>query len=71
MQQSELNRAVARVTGETIATIRQLGFSLAEPDESDDVADECHGPFFLDWEQPEPARFSDYLGRAFDEPLAA
>ena len=31
MTQSDLNRAVARATGETVRTIAELGFSLADP----------------------------------------
>ncbi len=31
MRQSELNRRVAHATGESVATIRRLGFLLAEP----------------------------------------
>ena len=31
MKQSELNRAVARATGENLRVISQLGFSLADP----------------------------------------
>ncbi len=31
MRQTDLNRAVAHVTGESIATIQRLGFLLAEP----------------------------------------
>jgi len=32
MTQAELNRAVAGATGETISTITQMGFCLADPD---------------------------------------
>ena len=32
MTQSELNRAVAAATGETVFTISELGFSIADPD---------------------------------------
>lgn len=32
MTQSELNRAVATATGETVFTISELGFSIADPD---------------------------------------
>jgi len=46
MKQNEINRAVARATGDTITTIRHLGFSLEElPDEIDE--DSC----CLDWDQ--------------------
>ncbi len=32
MTQNQLNRAVAHATGETIDTIRQMGFSVADPE---------------------------------------
>ena len=32
MTQAELNRAVAQATGETVCTISELGFSIANPD---------------------------------------
>jgi hypothetical protein len=32
MTQNELNRAVADATGETVTTIRNLGFDIADPD---------------------------------------
>lgn len=35
MTQSRLNRAVARATGESLATIESLGFSIANPDAVD------------------------------------
>ena len=31
MNQSQLDRAVARATGETLDTISRLGFSIADP----------------------------------------
>lgn len=37
MKQNELNRAVARATGETVATIKQLGFVQEEIDHSSDT----------------------------------
>ncbi len=33
MTQCQLNRAVARATGETIGTIHHMGFSVADPDD--------------------------------------
>ena len=33
MQQADLNRAVSRATGESVTTIKRLGFLLAEPDD--------------------------------------
>jgi len=41
--QSQLNRAVARATGESIATIRSLGFGIVDP------ATDCHEPEPLPW----------------------
>ena len=32
MTQAELNRAVARATGESVAMVKRIGFLLAEPD---------------------------------------
>ena len=32
MTQAEVNRAVARATGETVRTIAQLGFGIADQD---------------------------------------
>lgn len=44
MQQSDINRAVARVTNETIATIKRYGFSIEEPRADFDFTDTDHGP---------------------------
>jgi len=33
MNQSDLNRAVVRATGETVETINHMGFSIADPAE--------------------------------------
>ena len=38
MTQDHLNRAVAEATGEAVTTIRELGFSIADP------AEVCHDP---------------------------
>ena len=50
MKQSDLNRAVALATGETIATVKRLGFLLAEPHESVDPDSEMSGPLVIDWD---------------------
>jgi hypothetical protein len=61
MTQAQLNRAVARVTGESRRLISRLGFSLADPPlarfdpEPSDVAK------YLDWDQVAQQRFS-HLG---------
>lgn len=41
MTQRHLDRAVARATGESVATIRRLGFGLAAPDSG------RHRPFHI------------------------
>ena len=51
MRQSELNRRVAHATGESVATIRRLGFLLAEPATLIvDPEDESLGGHVLDWD---------------------
>ncbi len=51
MRQNELNRQVARATGESVSTIRRLGFLLAEPSEAiDDPDSESLGGRVIDWD---------------------
>ncbi len=57
MTQCQLNRAVARATGETIGTINHLGFSIADPEQV------YHDPEpydfekkIIDWDQHERRR---------------
>ncbi|MBN72937.1 MAG: hypothetical protein CME32_27090 [Gimesia sp.] len=56
MKQSDLNRAVALATGETIATVKRLGFLLAEPHETVDPDSETSGPLVIDWDELENQR---------------
>ncbi|MCG6156326.1 hypothetical protein [Rubinisphaera margarita] len=49
MRQSELNRAVASATGESIATIKRLGFLLSDPDTASRPERDCE-PAMLDWD---------------------
>ena len=42
MTQAELDREVSRTTGESVTTIRSLGFSLDEPTEME--------PLTVDWD---------------------
>ena len=52
MNQNDLNRAVARSTGETISSIKRLGFLLADPDEPFfDPEDDALGPHVIDWDE--------------------
>ncbi len=47
MTQCQLNRAVAKATGEPVGTIDQMGFSIADPRQV------CH--------DPEPSDFEDKI----------
>ena len=51
MLQADLYRSVSRATGETIATIKRLGFLIADPDISiiDPEAEDL-GPHVIDWD---------------------
>ena len=52
MNQCELNRAVARATGESVRTIQRLGFLIADPDEAiGDPQGEDLGPWIIDWDE--------------------
>jgi len=53
MKQADLDRAVARLTGESIRTIKRLGFGLAlDPDESlAPIPDEIVASV-IDWDDP-------------------
>ena len=42
MTQAELDREISRSTGESVTTIRSLGFSLVEPPDSE--------PLTVDWD---------------------
>ena len=57
MTQTEVNRAVARATGESVRTIQRLGFLIADPEiELTDPDDEDLGPYMLDWDELERER---------------
>jgi len=59
MKQSELDRAVAHATGETVSTIKQLGFLLADPIDIDDLEADEVGPSVIDWDDLEAQRNHD------------
>ena len=71
MKQSDLNRAVANATGETVSTIRAMGFvPLTEfPYEHEPYEPEPHDRegLAIDWDAS--SRFSD-IARPIDELVA-
>ena len=46
MNQSQLDRAVARATGESLSTIRQMGFSAVVGEPTEQYRD----PLVVDWD---------------------
>ena len=57
MKQTELNRAVARATGESIATVKRLGFLLDDPSAAADHFDPLDpGPAVVDWDELQARR---------------
>jgi hypothetical protein len=71
MKQADLDRAVARATGETVSTIKRLGFLLAEPDDCLDPESEEHGPYVIDWDELEAQRHEEVTRRPRYEPAVA
>ena len=64
MSQAELNRAVARATGESVTTVKRLGFLLAKPSAKIPDADsEALGPQVIDWDDLEASRNVAIHGR--------
>lgn len=52
MSQRSLQRAIARVTGDSFATIERLGFQPFDPRRVQDDGDEWStGPTVLDWDR--------------------
>ena len=56
MKQADLDRAVARATGEAVSTIKRLGFLLAESTDCHDPDAEVLGPCIIDWDELEAQR---------------
>ena len=56
MTQSELNRAVARATGESLSTISRMGFSIFDPVEAQNELDALPQPQTVDWDQLDTQR---------------
>ena len=57
MTQTEINRAVALATGESVRTVSELGFSLADPDVVEHYSEPCDlEDMIADWDQIQVAR---------------
>ena len=51
MLKADIYRSVTRATGETVATVKRLGFLIAEPHEViDDPEAESLGPHVIGWD---------------------
>ncbi len=69
MRQADLDRAVARATGESVATIRRLGFLLDVPIANHDELDtEVDDAVVIDWDVFEAQRYVGSNGRSRCEP---
>ena len=57
MNQSQLHHAVARATGETLDTIKRMGFSLADPETVRyDPEPSRRPPLVVDWDELDASR---------------
>lgn len=56
MNQSQLDRAVARATGESLRTIRRMGFSILNPTENFDDLDAMPRPQTVNWDHVDASR---------------
>ncbi len=63
MTQAQMERELARATGESIATIRHRGFSLVEPPELE--------PLTVDWDQLAAERVAMFPSGNRDRRVAA
>ncbi|MBI1249045.1 hypothetical protein GC197_14535 [bacterium] len=70
MRNSELYRSIAAATGESVATIEKLGFSLLD-ETAVETDDACFGPNVVDWDEVEVQRAAQLLGSDQYEPKAA
>jgi hypothetical protein len=73
MQQADIDRAVARATGETVTTIRRLGFLLDDPvavmgePNTESCDPELCDAEVIDWDALEAQRYADSQGRFYRE----
>ena len=71
MQQADLDRAVARATGETVSTIKQRGFLLADVNCDFDPEPPDYEPNVIDWDELDAQRRTGVSGRGRCEPAIA
>jgi hypothetical protein len=71
MKQSDLDRAVANATGESVSTISQLGFLLADPQEAFGGDSYDDGPDVIDWDMLHASRNEPRTRRRTYEPVCA
>jgi len=64
MTQNQLHRAVARATGESLATIRSLGFDIADPDVVCHDPEPNRRPRIVDWDRLDAQRMAYLPQRA-------
>ena len=70
MKQTDLDRAVARATGETVSTIKRLGFLLADPTDSLDPDSDEGAPDVIDWDELQAQRNEGSTWTPHHEPAA-
>jgi hypothetical protein len=58
MTQAQLDRSVAAATGESRRTVRQLGFSLADPFDASFDPEPSDNARFLDWDELAGRRYA-------------
>ena len=64
MTQLDLDRQVARATGESLRTVARRGFSIVELEEPRfDPEPDCPAPQVVDWDAVESQRSSTFAGR--------
>jgi hypothetical protein len=62
VKQADLNRAVARATGESISTVKRLGFLIDDDPDlgSDDLDPSDTGPAVIDWDELQARRVEPF-----------
>jgi hypothetical protein len=71
MTQAKLNRSVARATGESVHTIRRLGFSIADPACTNFDPEPYAPPALVDWDDLDANRLAILPNRSARRRLAA